>query len=528
MTFYQEIIDLIRSDIIQSKETLHKKKMKLCKKYELKNIPSNSDILAHVPESVSKDEKQRLHRLLQRKPMRTISGVAIVAVMTSPAPCPHGRCIPCPGGPVFDSPQSYTGYEPAAMRAAMHEFDPYRQVQARLTQLELIGHKTEKIDLIIMGGTFTARSPFYQEWFVKRCYDALNDKTATSLSEAQQLNETAVHRCIGLTIETRPDWFRLCHVDTALRFGATRVELGVQTVFDDVLVQMNRGHTVTDTVMATRIAKNSGFKICYHLMPGLPGSDEAKDIETFNSLFRDDRFKPDMLKIYPTVVVKGTKLYEQWKKGHYQPLENDEAAELVGKLVSMIPPWVRIQRIQRDVPAPYIDAGVKMSNLRQLVDNYIHKNNLPNNDIRSRELGHLQLKKEISFDRDDLSLKTVKYPASNSTEFFISLELERQNALVGYLRLRNIKQSPQTELQRPCMIIRELKVVGQELAIGDKTKKGLQHKGFGSMLLAEAERICFEEYDIQDLFVLSGVGVKEYYRKYHDFDDAGYYLRKKL
>jgi elongator complex protein 3 len=461
--------------------------------------------------------------------MRTISGVAIVAVMTSPAPCPHGQCIPCPGGPVFGSPQSYTGHEPAAMRAEMNDFDPFRQVQARLKQLELIGHKTEKIDLIIMGGTFTARSPYYQDWFVKRCYDALNDETASSLAEAKSLNETAVHRCIGLTVETRPDWFRLGHVDLALRFGATRVELGVQSVFDDVLVKMNRGHTVTDTVMATRIAKNAGFKICYHLMPGLPGSDESREIETFKTIFYEDGFKPDMLKIYPTVVVKGTALYDQWKKGLYQPLNTDEAVKLVGKLVSLVPAWVRIQRIQRDVPAPYIDAGVQMSNLRQLVDDHMKKNKLSNNEIRARELGHLLLKEKISFEKDDILLKTEKYQASESTEFFISLQLKHQNALVGYLRLRDINQSHRFELgKNPCMIIRELKVVGQELAIGDKTKNGLQHKGFGSMLLSEAERICVEEYDKKDLFVLSGVGVKEYYRKYHDFDDVGYYLQKKL
>jgi len=307
------------------------------------------------------------------------------------------------------------------------------------------------------------------------------------------------------------------------------VELGVQTVFDDLLFQMNRGHTVTDTIMATRVAKNAGFKICYHLMPGLPGSDEQKEIETFKTIFNDDSFKPDMLKIYPTVVVKGAKLYDQWKKGEYHPLSTDEAVELVGKLVSMVPAWVRIQRIQRDVPAPYIDAGVQMSNLRQLVDEYLQRKGLPNNDIRSRELGHLLLKKEISFDKDDIVLKTEKYQASKSTEFFISLEIERLNALVGYLRLRNLDQSYRFELENhPSMIIRELKVVGQELAIGDKTKKGFQHKGFGSRLLAEAERICVEDYDKKDLFVLSGVGVKEYYRKYHDFDDVGYYLKKKL
>ena len=529
MTFYQDIIDLILSEDIDSKETLHKRKMKLCKKYGLKKIPANSEILAHIPQSYSEEKQQRLIKILRKKPMRTISGVAIVAVMTSPAVCPHGQCIPCPGGPSFDSPQSYTGHEPAAMRASLHGFDPYKQVSGRLKQLRLIGHNIDKIDLIIMGGTFPARSAYYQQWFVKRCYDALNKKESSSLKQAKKRNETADHRCIGLTVETRPDWFRLRQADDALQFGATRVELGVQTVFDDLLFKINRGHTVSDSIAATRIGKDAGFKMCYHLMPGLPGADEKRDVDSFHTVFNNPCFKPDMIKIYPTIVVKGTKLYDDWKNGSYVPLNTKEATKLLAKLVDMVPEWVRIQRIQRDVPSPYIDAGVQMSNLRQLVDKAIFDRNLNNNDIRFRELGHMMLKNKIEIDNIDVSIHKQRYTASESTEIFLSLISKKYNALIGYLRLRDINQSHRYELQKnPCMIIRELKIVGQELAIGDKNKVGFQHKGFGSTLIEEAEKTCTEEFDKQMLFVLSGVGVKEYYRTYHGFKDVGMYLRKNL
>ncbi len=529
MSFYQEIIKLILTGEIQSKESLHKHKMKLCKKYHLKTIPANSEILAHIPPSLPEKQRQALIKILRKKPMRTISGVAIVAVMTSPAMCPHGKCIPCPGGPVFDSPQSYTGYEPAAMRASLHDFDPFEQVTARLHQLSAIGHPTDKIDLIIMGGTFTARSPWYQQWFVKRCFDALNENHCSSLISAQRDNERAAHRCIGLTIETRPDWFRLQHVDHALRFGATRVELGVQTVFDSLLTKMNRGHSVSDSIAATRIAKDAGLKICYHLMPGLPGSNEELDRECFETVFNNQDFKPDMIKIYPTVVVKGTDLYDQWVDGIYQPLSSDEATKRIARFLETVPRWVRIQRIQRDVPAPYIEAGVQMSNLRQLVDRYVNDNNMVNNDIRSRELGHRSLQENIIFDVSDISLNKQTYQASNASEIFLSLELNEIDALLGYLRLRDLNGSHRAELSdESCMIIRELKIVGQELSIGRRQKDGLQHQGFGKRLLKEAERICVEEYDKNVIFVLSGVGVKQYYRKYHGFKDKGVYLRKEL
>lgn len=525
MSFYTEIIDLILSHDIQSKEELHKAKIKVCKKYKIDVIPADSEILAHLPGNLSPEKRKQVVSILRKKPMRTISGVAIIAVMTSPEACPHGKCTPCPGGPEYNTPQSYTGYEPAAMRALLHNFDPFLQTRGRLEQLNAIGHSTDKIDLILMGGTFTSRPPIYQQWFVKRCFDALNGVVASSFEEAKKHNEHAPSRCIGLTIETRPDWFRLQHADQALELGATRVELGVQTVYDDVLFTIHRGHTVMDSIHATRIGKESGFKICYHMMPGLPGSDDQRDLSSFKTIFNNPDFKPDMIKIYPTLVIKGTELYDTWKSGGYTPLTSKKASSLIAKIKEFVPKWVRIQRIQRDVPAPYITAGVEKSNLRQLVEKEVTNHGRQCRCIRCREIGHKSLKEPIEINESSLRFEIIRYEASGGEEVFISLVDTKTDGLVGYLRLRDIVNPHRYELLRkPCMIIRELKIVGRELPIGEKGGSW-QHKGFGKDLVEQAERICSEEFDKRQLFVLSGIGVKEYYRNLN-FKDNGVYLSK--
>lgn len=526
MQYYQEIIELILTKKIQTKDDLHRAKVLLCKKYHLQAVPRDSEILAKLPNDLS--ENGGVSSLLRKKSMRTISGVAVVAAMTAPEACPHGRCVPCPGGPEQNTPQSYTGYEPAAMRACCNNFDPYLQVQSRVEQLHAIGHATDKVDLIIMGGTLTARTPEYQEWFVKRCYDALNRNRSRTLEQAKQHNETANSRCIGLTIETRPDWFRLRHADQALSLGATRVELGVQTVYDDVLHLMGRGHTVFDSIAATRIAKDAGYKVCYHMMPGLPGSNERRDLDSFRTIFKDPSFKPDMLKIYPTLVVKGTKLYDLWTAGKYEPLTTESASRLVARIKHEVPPWARIQRIQRDIPAHKISGGIKKSNLRQYVEKELLEHGLSCRCIRCREIGHRSLKKNIAFDTLRVEYIRRQYIANSSDELFLSLEDSTQNVLVGYLRLRDITSSHRAELeQEPCMIIRELRILGREAPLGERTADAFQHRGYGKQLIHEAERICREEYGKNTLFVLSGVGVKPYYRML-GFSDDGVYLKKKL
>lgn len=528
MSFYSDIIKLILDSKIVTKDELHRAKIRLCKKYNLSDIPSDSDILVNLDSSFSEKEIKRIVSVVRRKPMRTASGVAVIAVMTSPFKCPHGRCIPCPGGPESGTAQSYTGHEPAALRAGLNDFDPYLQTRSRLEQLKAIGHPVDKIDLIIMGGTFTSRDFYYQKWFIKRCLDGLNNTISKNISEAKKFNETAESRCIGLTVETRPDWFRLQHADTVLEYGATRLELGVQTVYDDVLYSINRGHTVTDSILATKIAKNCGLKVCFHIMPGLINVSEKRDIESFEEIFTNPCFKPDMIKIYPTLTVKGTKLFDMWKKKQYSPLTTMQAVDLVSKIKTLVPEWVRIQRIQRDIPSGFIDAGVEKSNLRQIVQSYMKKKNLSCRCIRCRELGHKKLKNDYILDEENLSLDLTFYNASESEEIFIQLVDKKLDALIGYLRLRDINLSHRWELDKnPCMIIRELKIVGQELGISEKNKDALQHKGFGKELMAEAERRCLEEYDKKDLFVLSGVGVRPYYKKL-GYKIKGLYMHKKL
>jgi elongator complex protein 3 len=528
MSFYSEIVNRILTNDIQTKAELHRAKVMLCSQFHISDVPPDSDIIAHLPADLSSKQHDRVVALLRKKPMRTISGVAIVAVMTSPAPCPHGKCLPCPGGTAWETPQSYTGHEPAAMRAQFHGYDPFLQTKARIGQLQAIGHPVDKIDLIVMGGTFTSRTPWYQTWFIKRCYDALNGKDSQTVEEAQRCNETATHRCIGLTIETRPDWLRLQHIDQILHLGATRVELGIQTVYDDLLYLMSRGHTIMDSKDATRLAKNCGLKVCYHMMPGLPGSDETRDRKALQTIVEDDDFKPDMVKIYPTLTIEGTELYTMWERGLYTPLTTEEAVHRISQWKTLVPEWIRIQRIQRDIPASFIESGVTKSNLRQLVEEELQHQGYRCRCIRCREIGHKSLRETLEVHEEDISLECLHYQASGSEELFLSLVDRKHDALLGYLRLRDIHTTPRWELQQnPCMIIRELKVVGQELSLGKRDKNGWQHKGYGKELLQEAERLCSEEFDKRYLYVLSGTGVKEYYRK-AGFQDVGVYLVKHL
>jgi len=522
MAFFEDIIELIRTQQVTSKAELQRAKIKLCKKYKLQSIPQDTDILAALPEDLV--ENGDVLQLLRIKSTRTLSGVAVIAVMTSPAECPHGRCLPCPGGPTVQTPQSYTGYEPAAMRAITNGCDPYRQTTSRIRQLQTIGHDVDKIDFIIMGGTLTARSPWYQEWFVKRCYDAMNGTRSQTLRQALLTNESAASRCIGLTVETRPDWFRLRHIETVLGFGATRVELGAQTVDDRILSQMNRGHTVTDTIAATRLAKDAGLKVCYHLMPGLPGSSTQDDVAMFHEVFENQRFRPDLLKIYPTLVVEGSDLA---RDPGFTPLSTDDAVPLLADVTAEVPRWVRIQRIQRDIPVQQLRGGIQKSNLRQLVEEELRHRGQACPCIRCREVGHRR--PSIPCAPEDLRFEVERYQASGGEELFLSLLDPSSDVLFGYLRLRLIEDPwhPRLDSGR-CAMIREVRVLGREVPLGGSVPGvSYQHRGLGKRLLAGAELLCREDFDLKRLWVLSGVGVKPYYRSL-GFVDEGVYLRKEL
>ncbi len=512
--FYEDMERLFRDGKIKTKDELEVWKSKIARKYRIPN-PRNSEIMRHLPQDIV----EKYHHILVKKPSRTLSGVAIVAIMTSPFPCPHGKCIYCPGGPEKGTAQSYTGHEPAALRAAQHNFDPYEQTRARIEQLNAIGHPTDKIDLIIMGGTFTARPQRYQEWFVKRAFDAMNGCDAKNLEEAQLINENAKNRCIGLTVETRPDWFMEKEIDFALRLGATRVELGIQTVYDDILKFVKRGHTIRESIISTRLAKDAGFKINYHMMPGLPGSSIERDFQAFKEIFTNDDFKPDMLKIYPTLVVKGTELYEMWKRREYEQYTLEEMVDLLVRVISIVPPWIRIQRIQRDIPAKFIEAGVKRGDLRALVMREMEKRGIKCPEIRCREAGRKGGKNFELIRRD--------YTASDGKEVFLSFEDEEYDSIAAFLRLRNPSEHAHRPEMQDAAIVREVKVFGHEVPVGEREKNAWQHRGFGRKLMEEAEQIAREEWEKSRMVVISGVGVRNYYRKL-GYERQGPYMAKKL
>ena len=455
-----------------------------------------------------------------KKPVRSISGISVVAVMTRPYPCPHGRCIYCPGGVSSNTPQSYVDKSPVVLRAVRYNYDPYYQTRARLLQYIKMGHRPSKIEVIIMGGTFPAMPLDYQEWFVTQILEAMNrfpkdkPKRWIYLEDAQRRNEKAKIRCVGLTIETRPDWAKERHVDRFLVLGATRIEIGVQSVYDDVLKIVRRGHAVKDSVESTRILKDAGYKVVYHIMPGLPGSDYKRDLDMFRTLFKDPRFRPDMLKIYPTLVIPGTPLYVMWKKGEYKALSDEETIKLLLEIMKYIPSYVRIMRIQRDIPVQYVAAGPKIGNLRQVLFNIMKKKKIKCNEIRCREIGHYILRHRESPKKMEVKLKRLTYEASNGIEVFLSFEDIRNDLIIGFLRLRIPSEyAHRWEVDSKTAIIRELHIYGPEVPIGAVDESGWQHKGYGTKLLREAEKIALEKYDRRKILIISGIGVRDYYRK---------------
>ncbi len=511
-----EIAEIIIKQKPKSKEEIAKIKKKVSRKYRLPKLPSDADVLKFWK---GKDGYEELRSILRLKPVRTISGVAVVSVMTSPAPCPHGRCLMCPGGVEKGTPQSYIGLEPAAQRGAQHGYNPFKQVLARLTELSEIGHDVDKVEIIVMGGTFPARAKNYKEWFMLGIFNALNVfgrkrvKIETDLEKAKRKNERAKARCIGITFETRPDYAKEEHIIEMLRYGGTKVELGVQSVYDDVLKKIKRGHDVEDTVKATQLLRDSAFKVGYHVMPGLPGSNFERDLRMFKILFEDERFKPDYLKIYPTLVVEGTELYEMYKRGEYEPYTTEEVVELIAKAKRYLPEWVRVQRIQRDIPVGKA-IGLDKGNIRQLVHERMRELGYECRCIRCREVGHKLRRLGVRITEDVVKkaeLVIRKYRASKGIEYFISFEIPDYDALIGFIRLR-FPHEPFIKVLEDCALIRELHVYGKAVPLGEKEPEAFQHRGFGEKLLKTAEEIAKERYD--KIAVISGVGVREYYRRF--------------
>ncbi|NYT05194.1 MAG: tRNA uridine(34) 5-carboxymethylaminomethyl modification radical SAM/GNAT enzyme Elp3 [Methanomicrobiales archaeon] len=497
-------------------------KIAVSREFGLASIPKNSAILAAADD----DEREHLRRILQLKPTRTISGVAPVAVMTSPYPCPHGRCLPCPGGPdhPFGSPQSYTGEEPAALRAREHDYDPYRQVQARLAQFESLGHRVEKAELIVMGGTMTARDPEYQEWFMRSCIRAMNEYGGEERGDNRSFevlcteNEGARVRCVATTFETRPDWSRRTEIDRMLALGVTKVELGVQQIDDRILALNRRGHGVAETAEANRLLRDAGIKVGFHVMPNLPGAGIDDDRRMFDALFADERFKPDFIKIYPTLVTPGSEIEELWRRGEYRPYEEQELVELIAYAKSRLPEYVRLQRIQRDIPAKLIVAGSRHSNFRQLAKKHLEAEGGRCRCIRCREVGRAPL-------GGPPELGEIRYACAGGEERFISFSSD--DALVGFVRLRFPAQPWREELADGAALVRELHVYGAPVPIGSEADEHeWQHRRFGNRLLARAEEGAAEA-GYRRMAVMSGIGVRPYYRR-QGYERTGPYMVKRL
>lgn len=480
-------------------------------RYHLDTLPKNEHIIKYLRGAKSR-------RLLMVRPTKTASGVAVVAVMPKPFECPHGRCTYCPGGIEFNTPLSYTGSEPATKIAQNFGYDPYHQVRSKLEQLASRGHDTGKTEIVIVGGTFPFMPADYQRQFAKSCYDALNGSTSESLEQSIRINETAQKRCVGFTVETKPDYCLQPHVDMMLELGVTRVEIGVQSLQEDVLKQVNRGHTLKDTIQAFRIARESGYKIVAHMMPGLPGSSPEKDIEDFRRLFSDDAFKPDMLKIYPTLVLEGTGLYRLHAAGKYQAYYDSDLVRAIVEAKKMLPPWIRIMRVQREIESKDIIAGPKSGNLRQLVIQKLQQEGHVCRCIRCRETG---LQKKYPAE-SEVVLRRQDYSASGGQEIFLSFEDRKGKTILGFLRLRKLVKPHREELEGSA-IVRELHVYGQAIGVGSRDAgDSYQHRGYGTRLLNEAEDIARSELGVEKIAVIAAVGTREYYRKLGYVQDGRY------
>ncbi len=517
--FSREFLEGVNRGLVTSKRQVDRFKKQLSYKYRLARLPTNPDIMKYATD----EQISKFADIMNIKPTRSISGVAIITVSCKPGPC-GGACTYClPATKI--TPRSYSPLETAIQRAIRNQFDPSRQVRDRLNQYRIMAHPTDKIEVIVIGGTFLALEKDYQESFVKGIYGGLNGFESDSLEEAQRVNETAKHRCVNLTFETRPDYCLEPHIDSMLHFGVTRIEIGVQSVYDDVLLAVDRGHTVADAIKAIKLSRDAAFKINLHIMPNLPGSDLDRDLEMFRILFENPNFRPDYMKIYPTLVMPNTILYEQWKEGKFRPYTIEELVELMAKAKEFIPKYCRIQRLGRDMPSTEIAAGYKESNIRELVQHRAKQLGIECQCIRCREVG-FKVKEGIR--PKDVKLCRMDYEASNGDEVFLSFEDVKNNVIFGFLRLRIPNESHRQEIDKKSALVRELRVMGFSVPIDENPEEyQWQHRGFGKQLMLEGERIAAEEFDRNKVVVVSAVGTREYYRKIGYFRD-GVYMSKKL
>lgn len=509
---------------------LNKLKTKTSAKYGLSAQPRLVDIIAAVPPHY----RRALVPKLKAKPIRTASGIAVVAVMCKPHRCPHisftgNICVYCPGGPDSDfeySTQSYTGYEPTSMRAIRARYDPYLQTRHRVEQLKQLGHSVDKVEFIVMGGTFMALAEDYRDYFIRNLHDALSGHTSNNVAEAVRYSERSNTKCVGITIETRPDYCLKRHLSDMLAYGCTRLEIGVQSVYEDVARDTNRGHTVRAVCESFHLSKDAGFKVVSHMMPDLPNVGIERDVEQFIEFFENPAFRPDGLKLYPTLVIRGTGLYELWKTGRYKSYSPSTLVDLVARILALVPPWTRVYRVQRDIPMPLVSSGVEHGNLRELALARMKDMGTECRDVRTREVGIMEIHHKVRPYQVELIRRD--YVANGGWETFLSYEDPEQDILIGLLRLRRCSpQSFRPELKAGVSIVRELHVYGSVVPVSSRDPSKFQHQGFGMMLMEEAERIARDEHGSGKLAVISGVGTRNYYRKM-GYELEGPYMVKRL
>jgi elongator complex protein 3 len=522
----QKAIEAIVKMNIKTQADLMLAKRKIAKKYEV-GLIENAKIIQIYQELIMDGQvqaKPRLIRLLRKRAIRTLSGIAPVAVLTHPYECP-GKCAYCPTEK--NVPQSYLSNEPAVMRAIRCDYDPYVQVTERIRALEANGHEPTKIEIIVIGGTWSVLPRKYKYWFIANLFKAANDYTShpapllirkggrakrqiesqrdpiasfsrsrmteliRTLIKEQKRNEKAKYKIVGLTLETRPDYINEKELWEMRKLGCTRVEIGVQAIDDQILKLNKRGHSIKEIVDTTKLLKDFGFKVTYHIMPGLPGATPAKDCKMFKQLFIDERFQPDQIKFYPTVVTKGSLIYKWWKAGKYKPYSDKVLRNLIIKCKKIVPPYVRIIRLIRDIPEESIEAGNRITNLRQVMQG----KGAECGCIRCREARERKLR------ITNYELRIKKYQASGGDEYFLEYTNRDEKVLYGFCRLR---------LSQGKAIIRELHVYGELVPVGSKQK--VQHAGLGKKLLKKAEEIA-KEAGVKKILIISGVGVRDYYRK---------------
>ena len=519
----QRVYTELKAGTITTAFELDQRKRVLANGLQIHALPTNPDLLPIVQQNCGTLTHAE-EKLFSIKPIRNISGVAVLAAMVKPHMCPHGTCIYCPKGIHHPAPPAYTGDEPAAQRGYRNEFDAFRQVTSRIKQLNATGQSTEKCELIIMGGTFLSMPENYQFEFMQGCLDGISGEKHANLADAVAACETSPNRVIGITMETRPDVAKLSDIQRMLQWGTTRVEMGVQSVYDDVLEKLNRQHTVQTTIDSTQRLKDSCLKVGYHMMAKLPHSTLERDMQAHLEIFSNPDFRPDMVKFYPVAVVQNTALYKMWERGEYAEMTMEEAIQFYSKLKPQIPEWVRIMRVQRDIPTQNISAGVKKTNLRQEVQMHMKELGIRCRCIRCREVGFKHQNEGIW--PNEVELVTRTYEASNGLEYFISAEDVAQDILVGFVRLRIPKQAALPELENSAFV-RELHVYGQSIPLGEMKEKSGQHKGWGKKLMAESERIARDEHGMDAMNIIAGIGVREYYKKM-GYVQNNAFVKKKL